>query len=88
MSADTKLGITCSGQPTRAKATGARFSKPLRQIIESINDTLNGQLSSNNTGTHHRRRAHPIWQRLLALTAASGTTSTLKRSLTRLESLI
>jgi len=50
---------------------GARFFKPLRQVIESINDTLKGQLDLE----HHGGRTHAgvitrVWQRILALTAA------------------
>jgi hypothetical protein len=49
---------------------GARFFKPLRQIIESINDTLKGQLHLE----HHGGRTIAgvlvrVWQRLLAPTA-------------------
>jgi hypothetical protein len=56
------------GEHERASA---RFFNPLRQIIESINDTLKGQLDLE----HHGGRTVTgvivrIWQRLLALTAA------------------
>ena len=56
------------GEPDRA---GSRFFKPLRQVIESINDTLKGQLDLE----HHGGRTIDgvvvrIWQRVLALTAA------------------
>ena len=51
--------------------SGARFLKPLRQIIESINDTLKGQLDlerhGGRTWTGVQTR---VLQRLLALTAA------------------
>jgi hypothetical protein len=56
------------GEPDRA---GARFFKPLRQVIESIIDTLKGQLDLERHGG--RTTAGVIvrvWQRLLALTAA------------------
>jgi hypothetical protein len=56
------------GEPDRA---GARFFKPLRQHIESIIDTLKGQLDLERHGG--RTTAGVIvrvWQRLLALTAA------------------
>jgi hypothetical protein len=49
---------------------GARFMKPLRQVIESVNDTLKGQLDLE----HHGGRTAAgvvarVLQRLLALTA-------------------
>ena len=66
---------------------GARLFKPLRQIIESTNATLKGQL---NLETHGGRTTAGvlvrIWQRLLALTAAiwhnDHTGAPIKRSLT------
>lgn len=50
---------------------GSQFFKPLRQIIESVNDTLKGQLDLE----HHGGRTIPgvcarIGQRVLAMTAA------------------
>ncbi len=61
-------------RPTRKGETprpGERFFKPLRQIIESINDTLKGQLDLE----HHGGRTITgvctrIAQRILALTTA------------------
>jgi len=56
------------GEPERP---GARFFKPLRQVIESINDTFKGQLDPERHGG--RTKAGVIvrvWQRILALTAA------------------
>jgi hypothetical protein len=56
------------GEPAR---TGERFFKPLRQVIESINDTLKGQLDLE---THGGRTVAGVCarvaQRVLALTAA------------------
>jgi hypothetical protein len=54
-----------------APRPGAQFLKPLRQIIESVNDTLKGQLDLE----HHGGRTWGgvvtrVLQRLLALTAA------------------
>lgn len=50
---------------------GTRFFKPLRQVIESINDTLKGQLDLESHGGHTPAGVIVrIWQRLLALTAA------------------
>jgi hypothetical protein len=66
---------------------GSRFFKPLRQIIESINDTLKGQLDLE----HHGGRTPAgvtarIVQRLLAMTAAiwhnDQTGQAIRRSLT------
>jgi len=72
------------GEPERP---GTRFFKPLRQTIESINDTFKGQLDLED----HGGRSRPgvivrIWQRLLALTAAiwhnDRIGAPIKRSLT------
>ena len=56
------------GEPPRA---GTEFFKPLRQVIESINDTLKGQLDLEQHGGH---TPAGVWvrvvQRVLALTAA------------------
>ncbi|WP_069115473.1 IS982 family transposase [Jiangella alba] len=56
------------GEPQRA---GTEFFKPLRQVIESINDTLKGQLDLEQHGGH---TPAGVWvrvtQRILALTAA------------------
>jgi hypothetical protein len=55
------------GEPPRA---GSVFFKPLRQVIESINDTLKGQLDLERHGGH---TPAGVWvrvvQRILALTA-------------------
>jgi Transposase DDE domain len=56
------------GEPERA---GGRLFKPLRQLIESINDTFKGQLDLER---HGGRTPIGVWvrilQRILALTAA------------------
>jgi hypothetical protein len=65
---------------------GTRFFKPLRQVIESINDTLKGQLDLEQHGGH---TPAGVWvriaQRILALTAAiwhnDRTSQQIKRSL-------
>jgi len=66
-------GITLL-RPTRAGETtrpGERFFKPLRQIIESVNDTLKGQLDlERHGGRTIAGVCARIAQRLLALTAA------------------
>lgn len=56
------------GEPPRP---GARFFKPLRQIIESVNDTLKGQLDlERHGGKTIAGVCTRIAQRILALTAA------------------
>ncbi len=50
---------------------GARLLKPFRQIIESVNETLKGQLDlERHGGRTHTGVATRVAQRLLALTAA------------------
>jgi hypothetical protein len=83
------LGVTLlrparKGEPERP---GARFFKPLRQTIESINDTLKGQLDLEAHGARTVAGVLVrVWQRLLALTAAiwhnDHTGAPIKRSLT------
>lgn len=64
----TLLRPARKGEPPRP---GARFFKPLRQIIESINDTLKGQLDLETHGGHTPAGVIVrVSQRLLALTAA------------------
>lgn len=72
------------GEKPRA---GSRFFKPLRQIIESINETFKGQLNLEQ----HRGRTPSgvitrVAQRILAMTAAiwhnDQTGQTIRRSLT------
>jgi len=56
------------GEPERP---GARFFKPPRQVIESINDTFKGQLDlEQHGGRTIDGVVVRIWQRILALTAA------------------
>ena len=56
------------GEPARA---GAQFFKPLRQIIESVNDTFKGQLDLEQHGGHAPGGVIVrVLQRILALTAA------------------
>jgi len=66
------LGITLL-RPARkgeTERTGSRFFKPMRQIIESINDTLKGQLDLEAHGGRTLAGVLVrVWQRLLALTA-------------------
>ncbi len=77
-------------RPARKSETerpGARFFKPLRQVIESINDTFKGQLDLERHGGRTRAGIIArIWQRVLALTAAiwhnDRIGAPIKRSLT------
>jgi hypothetical protein len=56
------------GEPQRP---GAHFFKPLRQIIESVNDTFKGQLDLERHGGHTPGGVITrVLQRILALTAA------------------
>jgi DDE family transposase len=56
------------GEPPRA---GASLFRPLRQIIESVNDTLKGQLDLERHGGHTPAGVTVrVLQRILALTAA------------------
>jgi hypothetical protein len=69
-----------------APRAGTAFFKPLRQVIESINDTFKGQLDLER---HGGRTPAGVWvrvvQRVLALTAAiwhnDRTGQPIKRSL-------
>lgn len=70
-----------------AERAGAALFKPLRQVIESINETFNGQLDLER----HRGRTQAgviarVLQRVLALTAAiwhnDHTGQAVKRALT------
>jgi hypothetical protein len=84
-----KLGITLlrparKGEPERP---GARFFKPMRQIIESINDTLKGQLDLEQHGGRTIAGVLVrVWQRILALAAViwhnDKIGAPIKRSLT------
>jgi hypothetical protein len=79
----TLLRPTRKGEPERP---GARLFKPLRQVIESINDTLKGQLDLEQHGGRTLNGVLArLWQRLLALTAVIWHNDTIgapiKRSL-------
>lgn len=80
----TLLRPTRKGEKPRP---GSQFFKPLRQIIESINDTLKGQLDlESHGGRTIAGVCARIAQRMLALTAAIWHNDTLgltiRRSLT------
>ena len=69
-----------------APRPGGEFFKPLRQVIESINDTFKGQLDLEQHGGHTQPEyGFRIVQRVLALTAAiwhnDRTGQPIKRSL-------
>ena len=71
------------GEPGRP---GTRFFRPLRQIIESVNDTFKGQLDLERHGGHTPPGVMTrVLQRVLALTAAiwhnDHTGQPIKRSL-------
>ena len=71
------------GEPERP---GTRFFKPLRQVIESVNDTFKGQLDLERHGGHTPAGVLArVLQRVLALTAAiwhnDHTGQPVKRSL-------
>jgi hypothetical protein len=54
-----------------AERASSRFFKPLRQVIESINDTFKGQLDlEQHGGRTIDGVVVRVWQRVLALTAA------------------
>jgi hypothetical protein len=72
------------GEPERA---GSQFFKPLRQVIESVNDTFKGQLDLERHGGHTPAGVMVrILQRILAQTTAiwhnDRTGQPVKRSLT------
>ena len=80
------IELLCPARKGERTQPGARFFKPWRQIIESINDTLKGQLDlelhSGRTPTGVIAR---VIQRLLAMTTAirhNQTSQTIRRSLT------
>ena len=77
------VGITLLRPATRSEAPrpGAKFLRPLRQIIESINQTLKGQLSlERHKGRTKAGVAVRIGARLLALTAAIWHNETYHRT--------
>jgi Transposase DDE domain len=72
------------GEPERS---GSQFLKPLRQVIESVNDTLKGQLDLERHGGRTPQGVTVrVLQRILALTAAiwhnDATGQPVMRSLT------
>ena len=79
----TLLRPARKGEPAPA---GRKYFKPLRQVIESVNDTLKGQLDLERHGGHtHAGVTVRVLQRILALTAAiwhnDAAGQSIKRSL-------
>ena len=84
--ADANLVLLRPARKGEKERSGARFFKPLRQVIESINDTFKGQLDLERHGGHTVAGvAVRVLQRVLALTAAiwhnDRTGQPIKRSL-------
>ena len=84
--ADAGLDLLRPARKGERTRPGTEFFKPLRQVIESINDTFKGQLNLEQHGGH---TPAGVWvrvvQRVLALTAAiwhnDRTGQPIKRSL-------
>jgi hypothetical protein len=84
--AEAGLELLRPARKGKSPRAGAEFFKPLRQVIESINDTFKGQLNLEQHGGH---TPAGVWvrvvQRILALTAAiwhnDHTGQPIKRSL-------
>ena len=84
--AEAELTLLRPARKGEAPRAGTKFFKPLRQVIESINDTFKGQLNLEQHGAH---TPAGVWvrvaQRVLALTAAiwhnDRTGQPIKRSL-------
>jgi hypothetical protein len=69
--AEAGLGLLRPARKGEPDRPGAHLFKPLRQIIESINDTLKGQLDLEQHGGHTPPGVLVrVLQRILALTAA------------------
>jgi len=83
---DAGLDLLRPARKGESARAGAQFFKPLRQVIESINDTFKGQLNLEQHGGH---TPAGVWvrvvQRVLALTTAiwhnDRTGQPVKRSL-------
>jgi hypothetical protein len=84
--ADRRLCLLRPARKGEGQRPGARFFKPLRQVIESVNDTFKGQLDLERHGGHTPPGVLArVLQRILALTAAiwhnDHTGRAVKRSL-------
>ena len=85
--ADSQICLLRPARKGEPERPGSQFFKPLRQIIESVNDTLKGQLDLERHGGHTPAGVMVrVLQRLLALTTAiwhnDHTSQPIKRSLT------
>ena len=85
--AEAGIDLLRPARKSETERPGARFFKPLRQVIESINDTFKGQLDLEAHGGHTPAGVVVrVWQRVLALTAAiwhnDHIGAPIKRSLT------
>jgi len=84
--ADAGIRLLRPARKGETRRAGSRFFKPLRQTIESINDTLKGQLDLEAHGGRTPAGVFArIWQRILAMTAViwhnDHTGQPVKRSL-------
>jgi len=69
--ADDRIWLLRPARKGEPEPAGTRFFKPLRQIIESVNDTFKGQLDLERHGGHTPGGVIVrVLQRILALTAA------------------
>ena len=65
------LSLLRPARKGESERPGAHLFKPLRQVIESINETFKGQLDLERHGGHTRAGVVArVLQRILALTAA------------------
>ncbi len=85
--ADSGIGLLRPARKGEKPRPGEQFFKPLRQVIESINDTLKGQLDlERHGGRTIAGVCARVAQRILALTAAIWHNDrlglTIRRSLT------
>ncbi len=84
--ADGRLCLLRPARKGEGERAGSQFFKPLRQIIESVNDTFKGQLDLERHGGRTPAGVIArVLQRILALTAAiwhnDRTSQPVKRSL-------
>jgi hypothetical protein len=85
--ADGRLCLLRPARKGEPERPGSQFFKPLRQVIESVNDTFKGQLDLERHGGHTPTGVLVrVLQRILALTTAiwhnDHTSQPIKRSLT------
>ena len=60
------MHLLCPARQREPPRSGARYFKPLRQIIESVNDTFKGQLDLERYGGHTPARVLTgVLQRIL-----------------------